>query len=580
MHHPTPLEPPAYRRFLSACLQANGLLLQLIPPGNRTHTLCLQAVRQNGQALAHVPFPLRDYRLCLEAVRSGADDVLPWVPTPHRTTTLCRLAVERHGGALRHVPFPLRNKALCMTALRTGRDALRDVPHRFRDLELCLAAQLRFITLSDIPPEIRECPDFHLAILKHRPSALEELPPASLTGADLLAHVQHFPRRIDQAIARLTDINDADVSAHDLALAAVSSDISALEKVPEAWRSPALYEAAVRQNPEALAYVPPAQRDEPLCRLAITQFGPAILQTPPESWSKDLCRLAVEHGWGLWPGDALFFGAGPYDLELYVEDLLDACLDEAICLQAMRQGEEAERLSFVPPRLRTRNVCLEAVTRDAYSLWFVPEDVLDRDLCLAAMRHDGGALDRVPVHWRDRELCEIALGNTRMDLSNQIPADILSQLPAAKRPVSLSRIPPRQRTARRCEAALRQDERAWESIPPALRNRRMSLLATRLHGRLDLVPESQRDWALVTAAIRRDAGQALPYVPTDLFNPGFDPAMLQGEAGVRLDAAPDCQRPYGLYRTQLAAALDVQALPFCEGPVYGKPFTDDKEQAI
>ena len=165
-------EPPAYRRFITTCLQANGLLLQLIPPINRDRTLCLQAVRQNGQALAHVPFPLRDYRLCLEAVRSGADDVLPWVPTPHRTATLCRLAVERHGGALRHVTFPLRNKALCMTALRTGRDALRDVPHRFRDLELCLAAQLRFITLSDVPPEIRECPDFHLAILKHRPSAL------------------------------------------------------------------------------------------------------------------------------------------------------------------------------------------------------------------------------------------------------------------------------------------------------------------------------------------------------------------------------------------------------------------------
>jgi hypothetical protein len=73
-----------------------------------------------------------------------------------------------------------------------------------------------------------------------------------------------------------------------------------------------------------------------------------------------------------------------------------------LCLEAVKQNSYA--LEHVPDEHKTAEVCFEAVKQDGYALKFVPGEHKTAELCLIAVKGNGMALESVPSKLKTMEL--------------------------------------------------------------------------------------------------------------------------------------------------------------------------------
>ncbi|MDQ6990275.1 MAG: DUF4116 domain-containing protein [Mariprofundaceae bacterium] len=99
----------------------------------RTLELCTIAVEENGYALEYVPKKLKSMELCLLAIETSDK-----------------------AGVLRYIPKKLINLELCrMSISSTSGYFLKDVPKRFRTIEICtIAVKNNPLALEFVPESI------------------------------------------------------------------------------------------------------------------------------------------------------------------------------------------------------------------------------------------------------------------------------------------------------------------------------------------------------------------------------------------------------------------------------------------
>jgi hypothetical protein len=70
-------------------------------------------------------------------------------------------------------------------------------------------------------------------------------------------------------------------------------------------------------------------------------------------------------------------------------------VNKELCLEAVKQNGYS--LVFVPWELRDKEICFEAVKKNGRALIFVPKEVKDREICLEAVKKNGYLLRFVPL---------------------------------------------------------------------------------------------------------------------------------------------------------------------------------------
>lgn len=89
---------------------------------------------------------------------------------------------------------------------------------------------------------------------------------------------------------------------------------------------------------------------------------------------------------------------------------LDMC-DDILYLEAVKNNGFA--IQYVPTHKMSKNICLAAVKRDGMSLKYIPYSMNDIDICTSAVTQYGSALIFVPDYLIDESICRIALRNDR-----------------------------------------------------------------------------------------------------------------------------------------------------------------------
>jgi len=144
-----------------------------------------------------------------------------------------------------------------------------------------------------------------------------------------------------------------------------------------------------------------------------------------------------------------------------------------LCLEAVKQSAEFA-LKYVPEKLKTAEFFLEAAKQGSFVLKHMPEKLKTAELCLEAVKQNGNALEHVPEKLITAELCLEAVkqnGN------------------------ALEHVPEKLRTAELCLEAVKQGGDALEFVPEKLRTE--ELCAEAIQGKswgrdflLDHVPKT------------------------------------------------------------------------------------------
>ena len=65
----------------------------------------------------------------------------------------------------------------------------------------------------------------------------------------------------------------------------------------------------------------------------------------------------------------------------------------------------------MPKKLRTKDLCREALEQTGWVLQYVPDCFKTKKICMAVVKDCGEALGGVPKRWRTKDLCLAAVRN-------------------------------------------------------------------------------------------------------------------------------------------------------------------------
>jgi hypothetical protein len=149
-------------------------------------------------------------------------------------------------------------------AVTADGEALRDIPRKYRDYTMCLAAvKQQGSAIDAVPPELRDYDMYYAA-------------------------VKHNGRVLSYVLEKAKELCD-----YKMCLAAVSSYGRALEYVPKDFRDYDMYYAAVKQDGSVLQPVPDDFRDYELCFAAVSSYGQALFYVPDKLRDYKMCLAAV-----------------------------------------------------------------------------------------------------------------------------------------------------------------------------------------------------------------------------------------------------------------------------------------------
>ena len=156
----------------------------------------------------------------------------------------------------------------------------------------------------------------------------------------------------------------------------------ALEFFPISLRSEEVCRMAVSENGKALEFVPLSLRTKELCKIAVHQIGDALLYVP-ERFKRDVCKIALKGN-----GKALLFlQEKDRTKELYqlavqqngslIYSVPKAKRTKELYMLAVQQDPVGEILKYMPPPLKTEEMCILAVRANADSIKYVPKHLID-----------------------------------------------------------------------------------------------------------------------------------------------------------------------------------------------------------
>ena len=157
-----------------------------------------------------------------------------------------------------------------------------------------------------------------------------------------------------------------------------------------------------------------------------------------------------------------------------------------LCLAAVQRN--AWVLEFVPITLRTAELCLTAVRDDITALQYVPENLKTPEFCLAAVQSNGYSLQYVPKKLKTAELCRVAIleaGSALKYVPNKLKTTELCLTAVQSSDFALEYVPKKLKTAEFCRAAIQATGLALQYVPENLKTPELCLAAVQ-----------SSDWAL------------------------------------------------------------------------------------
>jgi len=80
-------------------------------------------------------------------------------------------------------------------------------------------------------------------------------------------------------------------------------------------------------------------------------------------------------------------------------------------------------LQFVPQELKTKDLCILALTKGGWPLQWIPQKLKTEELCTLAVTQHGWALQFVPEELKTLELCMIAVAK-ESNVLQHVPQDL------------------------------------------------------------------------------------------------------------------------------------------------------------
>ncbi len=340
----------------------------------------------------------------------------------------------------------------------------------------------------------------------------------------------------------------------------------ALDYVPRKFCTPEICAAAVRNDAGALVYVPKERLTEKLCIASVRRHGPMLQFVPDDLRTKEVCRAALA-GSGF--GD---FNSGeisrliPYpdicleglkrfaplisDMYRIFESIPDEALDERVALFGVKADPAC--LLLLPERVKTEEVCREAISREGVLIHAVPLALQTEKMCREAVLSNVKALQFIPTEQHTSELYRQALEANALSLlyfkpellthemcerALEITPDIkiLRCIPYAdlhekaldrcegymQAKYFLESMNPEYMTTKLAGMIFTKEPELFYNIPERFKDRELCETAVRYDGSyLRMVPEALKTPELCRVAIRRSP-YAIQYLPDKMKTPEF-----------------------------------------------------------
>ncbi|UOD30095.1 WG repeat-containing protein [Massilia violaceinigra] len=230
----------------------------------------------------------------------------------------------------------------------------------------------------------------------------EEDDPAHMSREDLLALVAGEPDAI-------SELDDEQIDA-GLADAATDAHAGALEYLPERFQTPQRLEALIRKSLDCAMDIPDVCMSAQGLALARSLYGDddswsahdAERCTPRTGWDQD----ALSDYWGALVDAAMSERALRAGVSLYTIPLWLRTPE----LEALALELDIANIDTVRKQAITADIAARAVReRNAALLQYIPSDLITPALCLASVQHDGETLAFVPPALRSVEVCTAAV---------------------------------------------------------------------------------------------------------------------------------------------------------------------------
>lgn len=419
------------------------------------------------------------------------------------------------------LPEQLLTHGVCLNSVFTDPTSFTNIPLRYKDNLICLAAaQLFPNNLMEVPNELGSwiSANIHEPILKLIKADLKTfyiceravlqdhnninyMPTSFLDDFEILSKLVYEKPNILSVL----DKNYISDSLCDIAIK--SSDFS-LEHLPKEFRKEDYCIRAFSRNHLELVNFPAelitSERIiQALDRCDSSEVKAIVELTPEEEWTDEIIIAAVKRDENVFrkvPYNKittnLMFALSPYFKRFEVlhhapEDVFNDNLNHKLII------ENPLLLGGIPVEMRNRVLCLDAITKnglalahtpkiaqteelyhvavanDGLALQFVPKPYRDDNLPMMAVKQNGEAIQYVPSNYIDELMCRTAVMNNPHAIYKIKPSFLTNELyllALQSLPQVLKLIPVDLRSEEFCIIAFKQDKRVYDYIPVQLRN--------------------------------------------------------------------------------------------------------------
>lgn len=201
-----------------------------------------------------------------------------------------------------------------------------------------------------------------------------------------------------------------------------------LRGIPKRDQTPEMVKTAVELNGTALKSISKKLITYELCKVAVAQNGIAIKYVPEQMLTDGIVQLAVENN-----GLVLYHIEGRINKQLAILAVRQTmklrrndfweytiayvpenCIDES--LVSVSISFSPCNLKNIPSKYKTKELVLQAVTKDGAALEYVPTNKINKQLIELAVNSDPSNLQFVPPARRTQEICEVAFQNNPFTL--------------------------------------------------------------------------------------------------------------------------------------------------------------------
>ena len=383
--------------YLSA-VKVDGLSLKYVPEQFRTKEICRQAEMSNPDARDYfpsiygAPTGIKNFynKLVNQVFKADClnSEHIEKVFNDMKTNSVYETMKQRLPETLtsKELSEAIRRDIRCITLVPKGMpvDGMPKLSKQEKnDIKSVANSSLKDNVFANLPSK-RRTEAVSLAAVYADPFHLKEVP--NFIKSD------EFILKVLQKNGLMLGTIDRAGRTPDMYMTALENTGLALMFFPKEMKTPDIAMDAVKENGLALFFVPEALKTPEMCRIALNNLPEGrikdemMIEIPfPEVCLEQLKKYEKEQ-------------ADPYLMMYYMRENV---ISKDIAETAFKLNYEC--FETIPDRLKTPEMCAEAVNEDAFNLEHVPENMITKQMCETALMQNVHAEQHVPEKFKTPE---------------------------------------------------------------------------------------------------------------------------------------------------------------------------------